>query len=571
MELRTVIKLIMGEKRDLLLSILFGFLTAISSVALFADSGYLISKAALLPPLYVLTMTLAFLKLFSVMRAISRYAERYFSHRATFTILSRLRTYFFKKLEPHAATIFHNYRSGDLLARIVGDVESLQHFFLRVYYPPFVMVAVFLVTLVFTLLFSPVITLVLFFGLIVTGVLLPFFFAQLQKKKKTIVREVRGQLSTETTELMQGFLDLKLYQRLQEKEEQLVRTANSYLAWQLSSSKKTLMSQALQQWITMFTTWIILSLGAILIIEQNLDPVFLAMLVLIGLTVFETVTPMAAFPIHFVDSRTAASRLFSDIAEKKENADDSYDIIETSVIPSIEIKNLSFQFPGASRPTLKGVNCTIPAGSKTALVGPSGSGKSTLLGILLKFYGDYQGEIRFANRDFTLLHEEVLWKAVNPVLQSNHYFYGTVRENLRIAKESASDGEMKTVLAKVYLDHLSLDSPILEKGENLSGGEKQRLAIARAMLKASHLWLLDEPTSSLDAITEKQIIDEIFTEYADDTMVVVSHRLYGLEKFDQILVMEAGEIIEAGTYEQLMNRKGYFYELKQIESLLFYA
>ncbi|RXI97891.1 thiol reductant ABC exporter subunit CydC [Anaerobacillus alkaliphilus] len=570
MELRTVIKLIMSEKRDLLLSILFGFLAAISSVALFADSGYLISKAALLPPLYVLTMTIAFLKLFSVMRALSRYAERYFSHRATFTILSRLRTYFFNKLEPHAATIFHNYRSGDLLARIVGDVESLQHFFLRVYYPPVVMVAVFLVTLVFTLLFSPAITLVLFSGLIVTGFLLPFFFAQLQKQKKTIVREVRGRLSTETTELMQGFLDLKLYQKLQEREDQLVRTANSYLACQAASSKKALTSQALQQWVALFTTWLVVCLGAIFILEQKLDPVFLAMLVLIGLTVFETATPMAVFPIHFVDSKTAASRLFS-VVNEKENSKDSNNSIETDTIPSIEVKNLSYQFPGSSRPTLKNVNCTIPAGSKTALVGPSGSGKSTFLGILLKFYDDYQGEIRIAGQQFSKLDEEVLWKAVNPVLQSNHYFYGTVRENLQIAKESASDGEMKTVLAKVYLDNLSLDSLILEKGENLSGGEKQRLALARAMLKGSHLWLLDEPTSSLDAITEKQIIDEIFTEYADDTMVFVSHRLYGLEKFDQILVMEAGEIIEAGTYEQLMNKKGYFYELKQIESRLFYA
>lgn len=124
---------------------------------------------------------------------------------------------------------------------------------------------------------------------------------------------------------------------------------------------------------------------------------------------------------------------------------------------------------------------------------------------------------------------------------------------------------MKDILEKVKLDHFSLSDLVLEKGENLSGGEKQRLAIARAMLKGERVWVLDEPSSSIDALTEQAIYDQLFQQAKDDTLILVSHRLTGLEKMDQIIVMENGTIIESGTFDELMNRKGYFYELKQIE------
>ncbi|WP_088036271.1 thiol reductant ABC exporter subunit CydC [Evansella clarkii] len=570
-DLKIVIKLLMKERKDVFLSILFGFLAGAGAVALFANSGYLISQAAIASTLVVLTLSIALMKIFSVTRAVSRYGERYFSHRTTFTKLSSLRVYFFERLEPLAPRVFNRYRSGDILARIVGDVESLQNFFLRVYYPPIVMVIVFLATITFTLFFSVYIALILAAGLFITGFLVPLLFALKQLKIQSELREMRGSLSAEAAEFFYGFRDLKLYQKLDEQEQQLGSVSNAYISEQEKNSLQALFSQSVNQMIALIISWFVLGAGAYLIAGGELDGIFLAMLVMISLTVFDTSTPMAAFPVHLEDSRRAASRLFSVVEEGESSGAEpgggttKHNLQEA---PAVEMNNVSFSFPGEERKALKDINLHLPAGSKTAIVGPSGSGKSTLLQLLFKMYPEYEGEVRLNGRLVENLEDESIWAGINPVLQSNHFFYGTVKENLLLAKDDLSDEAMNDVLGKVKLS-FSLDKQILEKGENLSGGEKQRLAIARAMLKGAKLWLLDEPTSSVDVLTERLIFDHLFEQGKGDTLVLISHRLTGLEKMDKIIVMEQGRIIESGSYEDLMSRKGYFYEMKQIEKSVF--
>jgi len=570
-DIRKVIKLMLIEKKDIFYSILFGFLAGIAAVGLFANSGYLISKAAITPPLYIITISIGALKLFSFTRALSRYGERYFSHRATFTILSNLRVSFFEKLEPLAPRILHKYRSGDLLSRIVGDVESLQNFFLRVYYPPIVMVIVFLTTIAFTAFFSIYIAIVLVLGLIITGFIAPIVFALKQIKLENKLRYERGELSVEATEFLYGFRDLKLYQRLEEQKGQLIERSNDYIKEQNREGIQGLYNHSLNQIISFTVSWLILGIGAYFVTVGQLDGVFLAMLVMISLTVFDNSTPMAVFPTYFEDTRRAAKRLFSVVEEEveekvtevnKKQLDDREGL-------SVEMKNVSFSFPDESRQALTNVSLKIPAGSKTAIVGPSGSGKSTLLQLLLKVYADYQGEILLSGTSLTQLDEEDIWRATNPVLQNNHFFYGTIKDNLLIAKDNLTDAEMLDVLMKVKLEKFTLADPVLEKGENLSGGEKQRLAIARTMLKGSRLWLLDEPTSSVDVLTERLIFNDLFEQGKDNTMILVSHRLTGLENTDQIIVMEHGTTIEKGTFKELMEQKGYFYEMKQIEKEVF--
>lgn len=554
------------------ISILFGVLAGISTVAVFADSAYLVSKAALLPPLYILVIFVALLKLFTVIRAFSRYAERYYSHKATFTILSNLRTYFFTKLEPLAPSLFQRFRSGDLLARVVGDVESLQHFFLRVYYPPIVMLVVFLTTIIFTAIFSLPVAVILLTGLIITGFCIPLIFAMKQRGIQSNIRQIRTQLSTDTTEFLYGFLDLKLYQKLSFKEQALSQTSEDYIDGQRDRGKQEQFNFAINHWVSLVTSWSVLALGAYLVSAKELDGVFLAMLVLISLTVFETATPMTEAPSYFEDSRNAASRLFSiiDEAQNQQELKGKNSLVELKKAPEIECKNVNFYFPGESRPTLCNVSLLLPSGSKTAIVGPSGSGKSTLLHLLLKLYQPSSGTITIQGQSLADLDEDQLWKNISPVLQSNHFFYGTVRDNLKLAGENLSDKEMNEILSSVKLDNLSLDTTILEKGGNLSGGEKQRLAIARAMLKKGSLLLLDEPTSSVDPITEQRVMNKLFTKAKGNTIVLISHKLTGLDRMDQIIVMDKGTIIESGTFHDLMERKGYFYEMKKIEKSVFY-
>lgn len=230
--LAEVTKVMMAEKKDILLSIIAGFIAGIAAVGLFAASGYLISKSALAPPLYALIVLTSTVKLLGFVRALSRYGERFFSHRATFTILSNLRVSFFERLEPLAPRIFQHYRSGDLLARIVGDVESLQDYFLRVFYPPIVLVMVFLATILFTMFFSVYTAVVLLVGLVLTVFVVPALFSLRQERIDSRVREGRGALSTEVTELFQGFRDLKIYRQLADKEEALLQSSDDYVAEQ---------------------------------------------------------------------------------------------------------------------------------------------------------------------------------------------------------------------------------------------------------------------------------------------------------------------------------------------------
>ncbi len=570
-DLLFITKLTLTEKKDLFLSILFGFITGIATVSLFASSGYLISKAALAPPIYTLTVFIACIKLLGFISAGSRYGERYFSHRATFNILSRLRVSFFEKLEPLVPAIFLKYRSGDLLSRIVGDVETLQNFFLRVFYPPIVSTLIFLWTIFFTSFFSFYIALVLCIGLIFTTVLIPAYFAFRLKKVERHVRQSRGNLSTEVTEFFYGFRDLKIYQQLEHKQEKLTQRSDAYLKEQEREAIHNLFSQSVNTFVSLIVSWIILLLGVYFVAGGQLDGIFLAMLVMISLTVFEHAAPMAAFPSYLEDSRQAAARL-SDVTHQdpsvKTSDEKEMKELPGQQAPSIVMKNVTFQLFGE---ILKNVSITFPAGSKTAIVGPSGSGKSTLLALLLKIYKNYQGVIRINGIPVDQLDEESLWKNANVILQDNHFFYGTVRDNLMIAKDAVLDEDLEDVLKKVKLDYLSLADPLLERGGNLSGGEKQRLAIARVLLKKAPLWILDEPTSFLDALTEQSIYHHLFEAAKNDTVILVSHRLAGLENMDQIIVMDEGAIVEAGTYKELMNKKGYFYQMKQIEQSVFTA
>lgn len=570
-DLLFITKLTLTEKKDLFLSILFGFITGIATVSLFASSGYLISKAALAPPIYTLTVFIACIKLLGFISAGSRYGERYFSHRATFNILSRLRVSFFEKLEPLVPAIFLKYRSGDLLSRIVGDVETLQNFFLRVFYPPIVSTLIFLWTIFFTSFFSFYIALVLCIGLIFTTVLIPAYFAFRLKKVERHVRQSRGNLSTEVTEFFYGFRDLKIYQQLEHKQEKLTQRSDAYLKEQEREAIHNLFSQSVNTFVSLIVSWIILLLGVYFVAGGQLDGIFLAMLVMISLTVFEHAAPMAAFPSYLEDSRQAAARLsdatHQDSSVKKSDEKEMKELPGQQA-PSIVMENVTFQLFSE---ILKNVSITFPAGSKTAIVGPSGSGKSTLLALLLKIYKNYQGVIRINGIPIDQLDDDSLWKNANVILQDNHFFYGTVRDNLMIAKDAVLDEDLEDVLKKVKLDYLSLADPLLERGGNLSGGEKQRLAIARVLLKKAPLWILDEPTSFLDALTEQSIYHHLFEAAKNDTVILVSHRLAGLENMDQIIVMDEGAIVEAGTYKELMNKKGYFYQMKQIEQSVFTA
>ncbi|MCC5891664.1 thiol reductant ABC exporter subunit CydC [Exiguobacterium sp.] len=565
----TITKWMMKEKKDIVLSIFFGYVAGLAAVALFAASGYLVSRAGLVPPLYALMIPVVLIKLFGVIRASARYQERLASHRATFTILSELRVRFYRQLEPLVPNIFAKYRSGDLLARVVGDVESLQNYFLRVFYPPIILVLVFLSTIFFVTYFSLLVSLWILFGVIVTGFLIPALFAGVRAKHDQEIRTLRGDLSSGMTEMMYGYRDLLLHDQLGRTRDDLLDRSDRYAAVQRRDVTNQFFNSSLVVGASLLVSWGVLAIGAYLVVGGDLDGLFLAMLIMMSLTAFENATPMAVFPGHFADSKQAADRLLEVVApsEAIEAAEAARHPITLEAAPSLKVEHVSYRYPDTFRDVLVDVDAVFASGTKTAIVGPSGSGKSTLLQLLLAFVRPDEGNVFIDEARLDDVTQASIWQHASVVLQENHFFFGTIRENLALAGDRTDD-EMTAALASVRLG-FSLDEPVLEKGANLSGGERQRLAIARALLKNGEVWLLDEATSALDARTEAAVYQEIFRTAEAATLVMVSHRLNGLEAFDQIIVMEAGRVIEVGSYEDLMRSRGTFYGLKQIEQDVF--
>ena len=565
-ELKNILRLTLMEKRDVTLAVVFGFIAGSAAVALLASSGFLISEAALTSQMATLVIMAACLKLFGITAAVSRYAERLLSHRATFSMLSNLRVEFFSKLAPLAPGIFNKHRSGDLLARIVGDVESLQNFLLRVFYPPVVLVLVFVSTILFTAYYSVYIAWALFVGLLLTVFIVPAIFAVRRRKQDWQIRAARGALSTETTEFLYGFRDLKIYQQLDHREEELKKASSLYAEERRKEGKEASFSQTINGLVALLVSWVVLGLGAYFVAAGQLDGLFLAMLVMISLAVFENVGPMAAFPAHYEESRKAAERL-DEVVAAETNSNPTGEIQEGPF--GISVEEVSFSYDQEGRRAVDQAIIDFAPGTKTAIVGPSGSGKSTLLQLLLGTLSPQNGVIYYGETGGDNVDPESLWNRSNIVLQENHFFYGTIRSNLLIAEEEAEDAAMQEALRAVELHSFSLSTKVEEKGGNLSGGEKQRLAIARAILKGQSLWLLDEPVSSVDSVTSRTIYDRLFNEHPKDTFIIISHDLAGLEKMDQIVVMEDGKVAEKGSFDELMNAKGYFYGLKEIESSIF--
>ncbi|GAB2556362.1 thiol reductant ABC exporter subunit CydC [Gracilibacillus alcaliphilus] len=560
-----IMRMLLKEKKDVLLSVVFGFIAGLTAVGLFSASGYLISQAALAPPIYTLMVIVAMVKLLGITSAISRYGERYFSHRGTFTMLKNLRVYVYDKIEPLAASLLQRYRSGEVLARIVGDVESLQHFFLRVFYPPIVLVTVMLTTIVFTTVFSFGAAVTIFFGMILLVFIMPWIFLLLQGRLASSVRKQRGELSSEFTDYLYGFQELTIYQKAETKQQQLFTVMERYEQEKLRENRRRAVREAVLIFLSFLLALIVLVQVSFYVTTGSLSGILLAMLFMIALTVFEDIPSMAAFPAYLEESKQASERL-SQVWEGDQEPKGTLRELDTTEALTYRLDNVSLCYPNQALPSVEGVSFNIPQGSKTAIVGASGSGKSTLMQAMLGFLPVVKGQLLVNDTPIETWGKESLWRQLNVSLQQNHFFFGTVHDNIALANPEAGEETIREALAKVHLEHLSLNDHVQENGANLSGGEKQRLALARLLIYPAQTWLLDEPTSSLDAITEEQIMDQLYQQTTAATFIIIRHRLVGLEKMDQIIVMDQGKVVETGTYQELISKKnGYFQKMKQLE------
>ncbi|MEW6622904.1 MAG: thiol reductant ABC exporter subunit CydC [Bacillota bacterium] len=560
-----LIKLMKTEKKEIAGAAFFGLAASLASVGLMAAAAYLISAAALHPPLYTLTLTILAVRFFGLTRAVTKYLERYLSHGAALAILSRIRVFFYEKIEQLAPAIFNTNKKGDLLSRVTSDVESLQYFFLRSLYPPLVMGLVFFSVIYFLHLFSMEAAFILLAGAAVGGAIVPLVLTYLYRGSLSRLRETQGELSGVLAEFLFGFIELKTNNRLAAAVGQIINKSGKLVQKQKQQAFLLGIGESLLAAVSYLTGWFILVIGIRLVEAGALPGIYLALIVLAGLTVFEAAAPMASLPGHLNESTEAAARLFSLTLAAR--AKSTARVIHLPNF-NLEINNLSFAYPGEANKALKNFKMSLPQGKKIAIIGPSGSGKSSVVNLLLKFYEFYEGTICIGGSDFKSFDPETVRHYFGLVAQDNHLFNDTVRFNLQLAKPGADDQELLRTLEEVQLDYVSLDYLVGERGSALSGGEKQRLAVARVILKNAPILLLDEPTTGLDPVTERDILNLLWALNKNKSVVYISHGLRGLDEMDEIIVLNQGETVETGSVNDLIKKKGYFFQLREIEKLL---
>ncbi len=551
------------------LSVLLGVLTIGANVSLIGTSAWLISAAALHPSIAELQVAIVGVRFFGISRAVFRYSERLVSHNVTFQLLSRLRVWFYNKLEPLTPARLMDYRAGDLLSVIVGDVELLEKFYVRVLSPPLVALVIGIGVSLFLGYFYPLLAFVLIGFFLVIGFILPLSSMLLGRNPGKALVISRSNLNSQMVDGIQGLADILVYGRADDHAALLTKIGKANGVAQNRLARISGFHNGLTVYLTNFCLWLVVYLTIPQITNGHIDGRMLASLALLTLASFEAVIPLPLSAQLWESVREAARRLFN-VVDTEPAVQEK---LEAKTEPphvkchDIEVDKLSFSYPTQVFPAIQDISFNLETGKSLAIVGHSGSGKSTLINLLLRFWEYSSGDIRLGGRSLHELEQDAVRRKYTVISQSSYLFNTSVYENLRLAHPSASQQEIEKATQQAHIHDFILSLPmgyqtvIGEQGQLLSGGERQRLVIARALLKDAPILILDEPTANLDPLTEKQILDTLFGIMLEKTTLLITHRLVGLEKVNEILVIKHGRIVERGTQAELLLQGGPFHRL----------
>lgn len=564
-----LLRLVAPFWRWMLGAILLGVLTIGSSVALMASSAFIIATAALQPSIAELGLAIVGVRMFGITRGIFRYLERLVSHEVTFRLLSRLRVWFYNALEPLAPAHLTRFRSGDLLARIMSDIETLEHFYLRVIAPPLVALIVASGVAVFMGSLDPSIGLVALGFLLIAGLFVPLMTHLAARRVGRRSVETRAELDVLALDGIQGVSELLAFGQAETHFEKL-QTVNAQMAREQNHmARVTALDSASHLLLIGVAVFSVLLVTIPLVSAGQLDGVLLTVAALVMMASFESVQAMPTTLQFLSESIAAGARLF-EIADSPPVVD-GVEVIAGEPIHSrggIYFENVHFRYGDGEAPALHGVTFAVEPGEQVAVVGPSGAGKSTLMNLLLRFWDVESGAVYVDGRDVRSMSPVELRGLFGVVTQSTYLFNTTVRENILIGRRDASEAEMIEAAKAAQLHEFIMSLPdgydtfVGEQGLQFSGGERQRIAIARALLKDAPYLLLDEATANLDSVTEQDVQAAIRHLLAGRTTLIITHRFSGLELVDRVLVLREGQIIEQGTHAELIEPDSFYRRLR---------
>ncbi len=553
---------------QVVLSIFAAVCTVLAGMGLMTSSGYLISRAAERPPILDLMLIIVAVRFFALSRAAFRYLERLVSHDLTFKWLMALRVQLYHILEPLMPGLLLRRRSGDLMTRMVADLDSLQNLYLRVIAPTLTAIIVIAITVAALHVFSPLLAWVTFFFLALNGVGLPWYAVAQARGLGRDQVFARSDLQSALVENLQGLGDL-LTLGAKERARRIVQAGDRQLSdLQIKQASISGAQDGLHHLCGHLGMWTVLVLAIPMVASGELQGVHLAMLTLGVLTSFEAVQALGtAFQFH-EQTQTAHDRI-----EALRHEPPPVRAPASAIQPAthdIRFEEVTFAYDSID--AVADVSFSLPFGRRLAIVGPSGAGKSTMAYLALRFRDPDAGVITLDGRPLTDYTQEEVIRHMAVIPQHTHLFNDTIRTNLQLARQDADDDSLWSALKRAQLAGFvralpnGLDTLIGEQGATLSGGERQRMAIARAFLKDAPILVLDEPTSHLDAVTEQRVLDELFAYGSGRTMLWITHRLLQLERAHSILVMDRGRIVERGTHEKLVEADGLYARMLRLQN-----
>ncbi|SOE28954.1 ATP-binding cassette, subfamily C, CydCD [Streptomyces sp. OK228] len=554
------------------LALLLGSLALGSAVGLMATSGWLISRASQQPPVMYLMLAVTATRAFGIGRAVFRYAERLVSHDAVLRMLADTRVAVYRRLERLAPAGLRTARRGDLLSRLVADVDALQDYWLRWLLPAGAALLVSAASVGFTAWLLPEAGAALAAGLLAAGVGVPLLTGAVARRAEHRLSPARGALATRVTDLLTGTAELTVAGALPTRTAEARRADTVLTRIASRAATATALGDGLTALATGLTVAATALVGAQAVAGGRLSGVAMAVVVLTPLAAFEAVLGLPLAVQYRQRVRRSAERVYEVL--------DAPDPVREPEVPQpvpaspfpLRVQGLRARHAGQDRDALAGLDLTIEQGRRVAVVGPSGSGKTTLAQVLLRFLDAEAGTYTLGGTNAYGMDGDDVRRLVGLCAQDAHLFDSTVRENLLLARKNATEAELRGALARARLlewaDGLpdGLDTLIGEHGARLSGGQRQRLALARALLADFPVLVLDEPAEHLDLPTADALTADLLAATEGRTTLLITHRLAGLAAVDEVIVLAAGRVAQRGAYAELSVAEGPLREMLEREA-----
>jgi ATP-binding cassette subfamily C protein CydC len=544
--MRRLLALAGASRRRLALAAVLGALTVVFGVGLMATAGYLITRAAEQPAILSLMTAIVAVRFFGIARPLARYLERLTSHDVALRGLGRIRSRVFERIEPLAPAQLEGYARGDLLSRMVADVDSLQNLHLRGVLPPLVALLAGALSVGAAAAFLPAAALVLAAGLVAGGVGVPVLAGHLVARTRQRQAPARGELSSELVDLLGAAPEIVAYggegaalARVRHADRALVRVARR-------DALVGGLADGLGLVVAGVTVAGVLGLAVGAHAAADLDRVLIAMLALLALASFEAVQPLSAVARELPATLGAGRRVLDLIDREPAVVDPTQPAPPPRPPFAVALEDVRARYGSEEQPALDGVSLRLQPGRRVALLGASGAGKTTVVNLLLRFLDPEQGRLTLGGRDLRDYRQEDVRRLIAVAGQDSHLFSTSIRENVRVARPDASDTEVEQALRRARLWTWIRDLPdgadtlVGELGRELSGGQRQRLVLARALLADAPILVLDEPTAHVDPATAERLMEDILSAACERSVLLITHRPEGLGLVDEIITLDGG-------------------------------